>query len=80
MARPKEKLLTADDLLRLESEGIRGELIRGGALRDGANSSKTRPHCGESDNSSGWLHQAPAVWVDLGFRSGVSCSNATLIL
>ncbi len=28
-AREKEKLLTADDLLRLYSEGIRGELIRG---------------------------------------------------
>ena len=29
MARTQEKLLTADDLLRLYSEGIRGELIRG---------------------------------------------------
>ena len=28
-AREKEKLLTADDLLRLYSEGIRGELIQG---------------------------------------------------
>ncbi len=29
MTRTKEKLLTADDLLRLYSEGVRGELIRG---------------------------------------------------
>ena len=29
MTQPKPKLLTADDLLRLHSEGIRGELIRG---------------------------------------------------
>ena len=31
MAAPKEKLelLTADELLRLHSEGVRGELIRG---------------------------------------------------
>ena len=29
MARTQEKFLTAGDLLRLESEGIRGELIRG---------------------------------------------------
>ena len=28
-ARQKQKLLTADDLLRLYSEGVRGELIRG---------------------------------------------------
>ena len=28
-AREKQKLLTADDLLRLYSEGVRGELIRG---------------------------------------------------
>ena len=28
-ATPKAKLLTADDLLRLHSEGVRGELIRG---------------------------------------------------
>ena len=28
-AREKEKLLTADDLLRLYIEGVRGELIRG---------------------------------------------------
>ncbi len=29
MTRTEEKLLTADDLLRLYSEGVRGELIRG---------------------------------------------------
>ena len=29
MTQPKPKLLTADDLLRLRSEGVRGELIRG---------------------------------------------------
>ena len=29
MATTMEKLLTADDLLRLDSEGVRGELIRG---------------------------------------------------
>ena len=29
IAKPKTKLLTADDLLRLHSEGVRGELIRG---------------------------------------------------
>ena len=29
MTTTQEKLLTADDLLRLEAEGIRGELIRG---------------------------------------------------
>ena len=30
------KRLTADDLLRLYSEGVRGELIRGGAPRNDA--------------------------------------------
>jgi hypothetical protein len=30
-AKTEAKLLTADDLLRLYSEGVRGELIRGGA-------------------------------------------------
>ena len=29
MTTTREKLLTADDLLRLDGEGVRGELIRG---------------------------------------------------
>ena len=36
------KLLTAADLLRLDGEGVRGELIRGVALRNHARVTVTR--------------------------------------
>ena len=37
MTTTNTELLTANDLLRLYSQGVRGELIRGGALQDDAN-------------------------------------------
>ena len=58
MATTLTKLLTADDLLRLDSEGVRGELIRGVLY-------ETMPagmeHGGDRDESghfARWVHQA----------------------
>ena len=42
------KLLTADDLLRLYSKGVRGELIRGVLCKTMAVRRRTRRDCGES--------------------------------
>ena len=44
MTTPKTKLMTADDLMRLSSEGVRGELIRGAlheTMPTGVNHSRT---------------------------------------
>ena len=52
------KLLTADDLLRLSGEGVRGELIRGvlhETMPSGYAHSKIAANL---DHSLGWLHQA----------------------
>ena len=42
MTTAKPKLLTADDLLRLYGQGVKGELIPGGAARDDGSRNKTR--------------------------------------
>ena len=55
------KLLTADDLLRLYSEGVRGRVDKGGAAPNSVRWTETRRDCNDPGNTTGDFHQTAAI-------------------